>query len=566
MAWQAPFERAVRMAIDYGMEINSISDRRRRQKWASALRATMVSVLLALCFLLPQRQVFSQQSKSKAREERILEIQRSFIDGDLAGARKKLEEALKRFPSDAGLYNLRGIIEAQEKNYAAAERSFKMAVARDRKFTGAYLNLGRLYQERSREDPQALTKALDVYRRVLQYEPANSETNYQIAALLMRKGEYQSSIDYLSRFPDTMLDNAQVLSVFCADYAGLGRIEQATEMARRLIAHPNFSEHDVIAVLPALTSSRRDDLSVELLESLQKRRPLPPALMRRLGVAYEQSGKLAEARATLERSSGTQATASLLEDMARVARKQKDFQGALGFLAHARDLEPDNAALHYFFGVVCLDMNLVAESRAAFEKAVKIDPENPAYNYAMGAASTFRHDPMESIPYFEKYVKLKPQDARGKLALGASLFRSKQHDAATRVLLEAVKVPDTAAMANFYLGSVARQNGRLDEAIHRLQQSLNGNPDYTDALAEMGQCYLIRKEYESAGKILRRALEINPNHYLANFNLLTLYARTKDSREAAQATRFEEVKKLREDMSMEILRIIDVRPNSVPEN
>jgi hypothetical protein len=39
-----------------------------------------------------------------------------------------------------------------------------------------------------------------------------------------------------------------------------------------------------------------------------------------------------------------------------------------------------------------------------------------------------------------------------------------------------------------------------------------------------------------------------------------LYAWTKDEREAAQSARFEEVKKLREENSMEILRMIEIRP------
>jgi tetratricopeptide (TPR) repeat protein len=93
---------------------------------------------------------------------------------------------------------------------------------------------------------------------------------------------------------------------------------------------------------------------------------------------------------------------------------------------------------------------------------------------------------------------------------------------------------------------------------------LKANPDYTDALAELGQCYLMKREYESAGKLLRRALEINPNHYTANFNLLTLYARTKDPGETAQAARFEEVKKLREEKAHEFLRIVEARPYPVP--
>ncbi|MBO0862033.1 MAG: tetratricopeptide repeat protein [Chloracidobacterium sp.] len=114
-----------------------------------------------------------------------------FGQGDLAGARRLLNEAMKRFPADAGFDNLLGIIEAQEGNYAAAERSFNQAVARERKFTGAYLNLGRLYQEHAAEDPQALPKALEVYNQALQYEPHNAEANYQSAALLMRRDAYR---------------------------------------------------------------------------------------------------------------------------------------------------------------------------------------------------------------------------------------------------------------------------------------------------------------------------------------------------------------------------------------
>jgi len=207
---------------------------------------------------------------------------------------------------------------------------------------------------------------------------------------------------------------------------------------------------------------------------------------------------------------------------------------------------------------------LITKARAAFDGAVKIEPENPAYNYALGTASTFRHDPAEASPYFEKYVRLKPQDARGKLALGAAMVRPRQYDTATRVLIEAAKVSETATKAHYYPGCVARQNDRPDDAIRELQQALKANPDYADALAELGQCYLMKREYEQAGKLLRRAPEISPDHYAANFNLLTLYARAKDEREAAQSARFEEVKKLREEKAQEFLRMIEVRPYSVP--
>lgn len=540
------------------------TDNCRPRGGSSSRQALIVPVLLIFGLIFPGV-AYSQLPREKAKEQRILQIQQLFTQGDLAGARRSIDEALKQFPADAGLENLLGIIEAQEGNYAAAERSFKRAVTREQKFTGAYLNLGRLYQENAARDQQALAKALEVYRRVLQYEPENAEANYQSAVLLLRKSAYQASLDHLARLPEKSRNTAQALSLNCADYAGIGNHVLAKEMAQRLLAHADFSEPDVITILPALTNNRGADLIVMLLEGLEKRQPLSSELMRQLGFAYEQTGKLVEARDKLEKSGpGEQPSVALLVALSRVAHKQKDFQGSLGYLAHARDLEPKNAELHYFFGFVCLDLNLVAEARTSFDKAVKLQPENPSYNYAMGATSAFRHDPGEAIPYFEKYIRLKPDDPRGKLALGAAFFRAKQYDAAAGVLLEVIKVPAIATTARYYLGSIARQNGRLDEAIRELEQALKIRPDYTDALAELGKCYLMKKEYELAGKLLRRALEIDPNHYTANFNLLTLYARTSDERVAVQAARFEEVKKLREEKAQEFLRIIEVRPYSAP--
>ena len=97
-----------------------------------------------------------------------------------------------------------------------------------------------------------------------------------------------------------------------------------------------------------------------------------------------------------------------------------------------------------------------------------------------------------------------------------------------------------------------------------MESALKSKPDYADALTELGLIYLTQKNYAEAGKYLRRALEINPQHHAANFNLLTLYSRTRDGREAAQAKIFEEIQKLREEKAQEFLRIVEVRPFASP--
>jgi len=247
------------------------------------LRLAIPAVALAV-FFCPQQSCLgsSGQNHESGRDQKILLIQQLIEAHDLREAHRQLEDASERFPEDAGFDNLLGVVEAQEGNYADAEESFGQALKRTPKFTGAYLNLGRLYQENSALDPQAQRKALDIYKRVLEYEPANAEAHYQSAALLLQQHEYQASLNHLSRLPTEIQNSAQFLSVRCADYAGLGNRKEADDAAARLLAAPDFSELDALQALSGLIPGRRYDLIVSLLESLQKRQPLSPELLHTL--------------------------------------------------------------------------------------------------------------------------------------------------------------------------------------------------------------------------------------------------------------------------------------------
>lgn len=510
-----------------------------------------LTVMLLAC-LLPA--AFAQT----AREQLILQIQELMQQNQATEARQALNTAIRKYPGDAGFENLLGIIEAQAGNYRAAEAAFKRAIGRMPKFTGAYLNLGRLYQENSSHDQTAPQKALQTYQQLLRFQPDHVEANYQCAALLQLRGDFAASQQHLSQLPADYQNRANVLAVRCANYAGLGQLAQADEAASQLAAHPDFSEPDVFSILPAL----RDKLGVRLLEALLARERATTETLRRLGLLYERQSRLVEARAALEKSvGGNPPSVELLMELARVAERQQDYKGALGYLAHARDLEPRHAAIHYSFGMNCIRLQLVAEAHVAFGKAVELEPDNPQYNYAMGAAAAYRRDPTEAIPYLQKYVRLKPQDAQGRLLLGAVYFKSREYRAARIELLEALKNRATAAGAHYYLGRVARQEGRVDEAVRELELALHSEPQHADALAELGQCRLQQKNYAAAEQSLQRALAIDPENYAANFNLLMLYSRTKDKREEAQAQRFEEIKKLRADKEQEFLRAIETRPD-----
>jgi tetratricopeptide (TPR) repeat protein len=529
-------------------------------KTTRALTCIIAGIVVGLGLLLPVP-TFPAAAETSDPRALLVEIQQLLEKGDYAAARERLTVALKEFPNVAAFYNFMGVVEVESGNYRAAELDFQKSVEMAPRFTGAYLNLGRFYQEHAGKIPQASQKALEAYQRLLKFEPDNVEAIYQSAFLLQLLGSFKSSLEHLARLPDQAQERSQALAVRCADYAALGERTRADLAAQELAQSADLAEADLIPLLPVLEKHHRPDLEIKLLAALAKRNPPSPSTLYKLGVLFENEEKYQQARETFEKVAQQEPNSvPLLVELARVANRQDDHKGALGYLAHARDLEPRNAAIHFFFGIVCVEENLAEEAYHSLKEAVTLDPFNAFYNYAFGAVAVQREEPSESIPYFKKYIELKPDDPRGRFLLGAAYFYSDDDEQAHKELERVANLPQTAAGAHYFLGRVANRQGQYPEAIKMLQEALKFDPQFADAYAEMGLIYLKQKQYAEAEKNLCRALNLKPESYTANLNLMILYQRTKDPRADEQAKKFQKIRAERAERSKELLRTIVIQP------
>jgi Flp pilus assembly protein TadD len=522
----------------------------RRQK----LRPLAVLLLATNLFTTYARS--AQSSDAGARR-----IQGLIQKGDLETARKEVAEAIKAAPNDSSLYNLQGVILVQQSDSAGAEKSFKTAIELAPNYLGAYANLGRLYQLASKTDPDARNKALDVYERLLKIDPVNPEANYQAGVLLFQKSSFRSSFEHLSRLPAQDQERAPVLSLLCGDLAGQGEEGRAAEAANKLLESADLAEVDVLNILPVLSKGENQALAVKLLEQLEAKGLAGFESLHALGSAYRQNGKLDWARSIFEKAAQLQPNSvSVLTSLAEVADQQHDYQGALEYLAHARVLDPGNAGIHFFWGIVCIEQNLGMEAYQSLKKAVSLEPGNAFYNYALGAVALQFVNSGESVAYFQKYCQLRPEDPRGRLALGTAYFGNHENEKARKLMMSVIQNPETSATAHYYLGRIASREGDLDTAARELGSALQAFPNYADALAELGLIHMKRNEYPQAQEALQRALSANPESYSANLDLLMLYQRTKDPRVAEQTERFEKVKEESARRTAENLRAVEVRP------
>ena len=520
--------------------------------WHLILQSAIVVMLAVAC---------AAPAAPQAAESGLEQVPQLIQSGKLDEARTLLTSLLRTHPTQPDALNLLGVVEAQQGNYRAAEASFQKALTARPHFAGACLNLGRLYQENSGKDPEASKKGAAVYDRLLEFDPTNQEANYQSALLRMRLGRYQGSLDRLARLPQDAQSRAQALAVRCGDYAGLGENDKAQQSAEQLLASVDLQEADVTVLLPVLAAHKNQALAIHLLEGLETRRLATFDSVHSLGLLDQEAGRLAEARRALESSLQFRPEyAPTLIELARVAYAQKDNVGALEYLAHARELEPKNASIHFFWGILAIEQDLAEEAYRSLKKAVALDPGNAYYNYALGVVAMQREEAGESIAYLQKYCELKPHDPRGRLALGVAYFNSHDEEPAAKVLALLVSTPATAAAANFYMGRIENHRGQYPAALDYLHHALEARPDYADAYAETGLIYLKRKEYPQAEEALNKALRINPSSYAANLNLLMLYQRAKNPKAAEQAKRFDQVKEERAQRAKEFLRTIEVRP------
>ena len=362
--------------------------------------------------------------------------------------------------------NFLGVLEAQEGHYEAAETRFREALARAPQYTDAALNLGRLYQENAAKDAGALGKALRVYEGILQYEPDHVEARYQSAVVLHAQGEFARSLEHLDRLPAADQERPASLALRCGNQAGRGDRAKADEAADRLLDRLDVTEDDLRPILPDLLTHGREDLALRFLERLRAQGLASVEAQRQLGLLYEGRKDLDKARAVLEKAAESRTpSVTLLVDLARVAHAQHDDRGALGYLAHARAREPENAGVHFFFGMICVDLDLGVEAFDSLREAVRLAPDNPSFNYALGAVALHRRDPGEAIPYFKKYAELRPQDSRGPFAIGAAAFQAHDFPLARVELQKAAGRPETAAGAHYFLARIAREEGDLDEAV-----------------------------------------------------------------------------------------------------
>jgi tetratricopeptide (TPR) repeat protein len=315
------------------------------------------------------------------------------------------------------------------------------------------------------------------------------------------------------------------------------------ELERAVELDPNFAAAQNQLGLLAL----RDGQQAEAEQCFKKALAIDPKFAEaqgNLGVLYSQQGKNEEAtilfqQATKNDPKYTKAYVNLGLLMAQrgaFAEAEQQFRSAI-------QIDPSYAESYAALGMLQAKTGRGVDARKNFEKAVALEPESAQAHLNLGIALVDQFDRAGGLKEFAEAARLDPNLSAAHYNLGRFFFENGKYEDADRELETAVRLQPNSVGALYFLALTARQENKLDRSTELLEKVVALQPDNADAEYLLGQNLERSGDTAAAIRHWKTALEADPNHSQALFNLAKSLNKIHDPDAKQYQDRFEELQK-----------------------
>ena len=440
-------------------------------------------------------------SQAKPANERFDEIQSLIQQHRFAEARTAVLDELKRHPSSVEAYNLLGIIQTNQQDFAGAIASLQKALQLKPRSTKTHNNLGNVYLAQ-----QQATLAEGEFRTVLRLDPANSDANYNLGVLMMMKGAPAEAIPHFERV-HPMTSAAQFNLVRA--YFQTKRTADALRVAAQLSdqARDDVQVHFSLGVL--LASEKQYKMAQLELEKADALKPETYEILYNLGQVQLRAAEYARAEVILSRAlklrpESVDAMYVLAQAYTNLSRPLD----ALDLLVRAHKLAPQNTDVIFLMAQVSMSQNYFEDAIPLLESALQIAPGRADLLASLGESYFMAGKIEKAIEQFRKLLEI-DNSARSYAFLGFSYRNLGRFDEAKQYFQQGLKLDPHNATCLFNLGFIAERQGEAEEAENFFQQTLKANPDFPDALLELANIRLAARKFAEAEELLRRYVKVS---------------------------------------------------------
>ncbi|HVB75571.1 MAG TPA: protein kinase [Ktedonobacteraceae bacterium] len=176
----------------------------------------------------------------------------------------------------------------------------------------------------------------------------------------------------------------------------------------------------------------------------------------------------------------------------------------------------DAVDAYFQLGMTYNELELYDKATTAFTSALTYAPGDSAIYYQLGNAASNRGFSREAEGYYLEGLKINPDHALILIALGRLYLRTNQVPSAISVLRQATQREPGLWEGWFELGRAHMKAREWKVALSALEQARQWNTDASAIYSAMASCYLRTNNKTEARRMVREALQRNPNNPEAN--------------------------------------------------
>nr|XP_042705826.1 protein O-mannosyl-transferase TMTC1 isoform X4 [Chrysemys picta bellii] len=181
---------------------------------------------------------------------------------------------------------------------------------------------------------------------------------------------------------------------------------------------------------------------------------------------------------------------------------------------------PHNAKVHYNYANFLKDQGRNSEAIYHYKTALKLYPRHAS---ALNNLGTLTKDLVEAKEYYRRALQLNPQHNRALFNLGNLLKSQGKKEEAVFLLRDSIKYGPEFADAYSSLASLLAEQEQFKEAQEVYQAGIENCPESSDLHNNYGVFLVDTGAPERAVSHYQQAIWLSPNHYVAMVNLGRLY-------------------------------------------
>ena len=213
------------------------------------------------------------------------------------------------------------------------------------------------------------------------------------------------------------------------------------------------------------------------------------------------------------------AEAQAINERAQAALDRGDLEQAKAELTRLTTLTPRSPEALQRLGRVFEQQNLIVDAENCYGRALALDPDYVAALIGMGRVEALRGNPQGALDRLETAIEIEPHEASAHLALGGVLESLGKVEEAQAAYFRSLSADPLLAEASRRIASLQLGRNEADQALARLDQTLESTPGDGEALLLRGRAHLALGHVAPAVADLHAAAARLPDRPDVHFNL-----------------------------------------------